>query len=83
MTFLLLLAIFLSLTNHLLKTNKFELSVKAMTACYYHVTCDIQSESTLYSMPELQGTPCSKQAPCLKFNRQQPEFLDIQANNTV
>ena len=83
MTFLLLLAISLSLTTHLLKTNKFELSVKAMTVCYYHVTRDIQSKSTLYNMPELRGTPCSKQAPYLKFNRQQPEFLDIQANNRV
>ena len=29
---------------------------------YYHVTKEIQSESTLYSLPECQGTPCSKQA---------------------
>ena len=27
---------------------------------YYHVTYDIQSESTLYSLPECQETPCSK-----------------------
>ena len=29
---------------------------------------DYQSESTLYSLPECQGTPWSKQAPYLKFN---------------
>ena len=27
----------------------------------------VQSESTLDSLPECQGTPCSKQAPYLKF----------------
>ena len=37
------------------------------TVCYYHVTYEFQSESTLYSLPECQGTPCSKQAPYLKF----------------
>ena len=37
------------------------------SACYYHVTCEFQSESTLYSLPECQETPCSKQAPYLKF----------------
>ena len=37
------------------------------SACYYHVTYEFQSESTFYSLPECQGTPCSKQAPYLKF----------------
>ena len=32
------------------------------TVCYYHVTYEFQSESTLYSLPECQGTPCSNQA---------------------
>ena len=39
--------------------------------CYYHVTFEFQSESTLYSLCECQGTPCSKQAPYLKFKWQQ------------
>ena len=30
-----------------------------------------QSEFRLFSLPECQGTPCSKQAPYLKFKRQQ------------
>ena len=38
-----------------------------MTVCYYHVTYEFQSELTLYSVPECQGTPCSKQALYLKF----------------
>ena len=42
-----------------------------MTVCYYHVIYEFHSESTLYSLPECQGTPCSKQAPYLKFKGQQ------------
>ena len=34
---------------------------------YYHATYEVQSESTLYSLPECQRTPCSKQASYLKF----------------
>ena len=34
---------------------------------YYHVTYEFQSESRLHSLPECQKTPCSKQAPYLKF----------------
>ena len=30
-------------------------------ACYYHVTYELQSESTLCSLPEYQGIPWSKQ----------------------
>ena len=40
---------------------------KNSNVCYYHVTYEFQSESTLYSLPECQGTPCSTQAPYLKF----------------
>ena len=39
-----------------------------VTVCYYHVTYEVQSESTLYSLPECQGTPCSKQAPYLNLS---------------
>ena len=42
-----------------------------LTVCYYHVTYEFQSESTFYSLPECQGTPCSKHAPYLKFKWQQ------------
>ena len=34
-----------------------------LIACYYHVTCKFQNKSILYSFPEYQETPCSKQAP--------------------
>ena len=43
------------------------------TVCYYHhiitviITYKFQSESTIYSLPECQGTPCLKQAPHQKF----------------
>ena len=33
-----------------------------LTVSYYHLTYEFQSESTLYSLPECQETPCSKQA---------------------
>ena len=35
--------------------------------CYCRVTHEFQSESTLYSLPECQGTPYLKQVPYLKF----------------
>ena len=38
--------------------------------CCHHVTYKFQYESTLYSLPECQGTLCSKQAPYLKFKWQ-------------
>ena len=41
--------------------------IMVLTVCYYHVTYKFQSESTLYSLPECQGTPYSKQVPYLKF----------------
>ena len=46
-----------------------------VTVCYYHVTYEFQSESTLHSLPECHGTPCSKQAPYLKFKWQQRDSL--------
>ena len=45
------------------RKNRFLQSV-----CYYHVTYEFQSESTLYSVPECQGIPCSKQAPLSDSN---------------
>ena len=44
---------------------------KFLTACYYHVTYEFQSESTLYSLPECQGIIYSKQVPYMKFKREQ------------
>ena len=38
-----------------------------MPVSYYHVMYEFQSESTLYILPECQGTPCSKQTPYQKF----------------
>ena len=42
-----------------------------LTLCYYHVTYEFQIESIPCSLSECQGTPCSKQAPYLKFKWQQ------------
>ena len=39
---------------------------KNLIVCY-HVKYEFQSESTLYSLHECQGTACLKQAPYLKF----------------
>ena len=44
---------------------------KCMTLCYYHITYEFQSESTVYSLPKCQGTSSSKQALYLKFKWQQ------------
>ena len=41
-----------------------------LVVCYYHVTYEFQSESTLYSLPECQGTPFSY----LKFKWQQRDL---------
>ena len=54
-------------------SNVFDSSIKypptlfIPTACYHYVTYEFQSESTLCSLPECQGTPCMKQALYLKF----------------
>ena len=45
----------------------FHRETRVLTACYYQVTYEFRSESTFYILPECQGTPCSKQAPYLKF----------------
>ena len=46
-------------------------SKNKLVVCYCQVTYEFQSDSTIYSLPECQVTPCSKQAPYLKFNWQQ------------
>ena len=56
--------------NHLAKLAKWLwllICTVHLTVCYYHVTYEFQSEATLYSLPEYQGTTCSKQATYLKF----------------
>ena len=60
--------------NHLAKLVKW-LSCVVSTYLYGVFDCmllsyiahEFQSESTLYSLPECQGIPCSKQAPYLTF----------------
>ena len=49
--------------------NIFSKSKTNMTAvvCYYHVKYEFQSESTLYSLSECQGTHWSMHALYLKF----------------
>ena len=42
-------------------------SKHSQTVYYYNVPYEFQIESTLSSLPECQGTPCSKQASYLKF----------------
>ena len=44
---------------------------KNNTACANIILYFCKCNSTLYSLPECQGTRCSKQAPYLKFKRQQ------------
>ena len=44
-----------------------------LTVCYYHVTYEFQSESTLYNLPECQGTPWSKQ----------PWYWSLSDNNVI
>ena len=44
-------------------TNFNNAATLKLIAYYHHVTYAFQSESALYSVPEYQGTPCSKQAP--------------------
>ena len=53
----------MSLTNVAFMANDQDF----LTVCYYHVTYEFQSELTLYSLPECQATPGSKQVPYLKF----------------
>ena len=55
------------------------------TVYHFHVTHELQSEYTLYSFPECQGSPGSKLALHLKFRSQQrdlnPEPLILSTNN--
>ena len=57
------------------------LNLLRLSVCYYHVMYNFQSESTLYSLPGSQRTPCSRQVPYLKFKWQQqdsnPEPLNL------
>ena len=46
--------------------NKQKIS-KGLIVCSYHIAYAFQSESTLSSWPECQGTRCSKQVRNLKF----------------
>ena len=57
-----------SIPNYTIQKQLISLNVEQQTVCYYHVAYEFQSESRFYSLPECQGTPCSKQAPYLKFN---------------
>ena len=47
------------------------MSNNVMNIVCYYVTHEFQSEATLYSLPECQGTPCSKQVSYMKFKWQQ------------
>ena len=46
-----------------IKTNILLTTTITITVCYYHATYEFSSEFTLYSLPDCQGTTCSKQAP--------------------
>ena len=48
--------------------------LKFMTVYSCHVTYAFQSQSTLYSLLECHGTPCSKQARNLKFKLLQQDL---------
>ena len=39
-----------------------------LTVCYYHVMYGLQSESTLFSLPECQGTPWSSKRHILSLS---------------
>ena len=45
--------------------TRYKSRLSFLTVCYYHITYEFQSESTLYSLPECQRTPCSKQVSYL------------------
>ena len=44
----------------------------------YHITYEFRSASTLYSLPECQGTSCSKQLPYLKFKISRIPLLSLE-----
>ena len=78
---------FLKNINMYVLIHFFTLFIIFLTVCYYHVTYQFHSESTLNSVPECQGTPCSKQAPYLKFKWQQrdsnPQFTQKLPRNII
>ena len=45
-----------------------------LAVCYYNAMYEFQSESTLYNLPECQGTLCSKQALYLKIRLKSKTF---------
>ena len=55
-----------------------------LTVCYYHVTYDFESDYTVYSLAECQGTPCSKEARYLNLKWEQgepnPQLLSMLRN---
>ena len=51
--------------DQILNTHKRPVRIDWM--CYCHITYEVPSESTLYSLPAYQGTRCTKQAPYLNF----------------
>ena len=54
-------AYFLNLTRWFQRYLNFSASKRVfLTVCYYKVMYEFQSESTLYSLPECQGTHCSE-----------------------
>ena len=53
------------------KIRCFYLPTFCLTVCYYYVTYEFQSESTLYGLPKCQATSCSKHAPYLTFKWQE------------
>ena len=71
------LLVFKQTLNHLAKLAKWWavlwvlICTVHLTVYYYLVTYKFHSGFILYSFPECQGTPCSKQAPYLTFEWQQ------------
>ena len=59
----------------IVKKNTTKYWIRLIIVCYYHVTYEFQSESTLYSLPECHGTPCSKQAPTGQQRDSNPQPL--------
>ena len=57
-----------------LKTNMAEKNIsQELRHCYYHVMYTFLEWIYTLELPECQGTPCSKQAGCLKFKWLQRE----------
>ena len=54
-----------------------------MAVCYYHVTYEVQSESTLYSLPECQGALCSKQGARSHIMHISSHIIPLQSHNVI